>query len=147
MNSWGVLVAAVVTVLSLPSSHAEENGRSYEREVRCDKDALHYYDEVEQPKNIANNVLFYESFIESHFNTEESKCIAHISAMTRKYRGNTAEWSDILMDVDSQVVFGTLKKVVDLRSSAIDDFQCSIRGETCASKAEFKARVKEFMEN
>ena len=147
MNWLVSLIALAAVMLSAPASRADEGKNSYGPSVRCEKNALRYYNETEQPKNTSNSSVFYESFIESHFNTGANRCFVHISAMVHKYHDNTAVWSDTLIDMDSNTTFGSLKKTVDLRSNTVDDFQCSINGEQCSSKTEFKERAKTYMED
>ena len=147
MNWFGFSMALVAVSLLAPASRADEGKNGYEPAVRCEKNALRYYTETEQPKNTSNNSVFYESFIESHFNAGANRCFALISAMAHKYHDNTAVWSDTLIDMDSNTAFGSLKKTVDLRSNTVDAFQCSINGEQCSSKSEFKERAKAYMEN
>ena len=147
MSFLRLMAVCLATITIGLQAKAEDRKAAYESSTRCEKIALNYYNENENSKNTTNNSFFYESYIESHFNAAEKKCFARTSAMMHQYRDDITTWRDTLIDIDGNTTIGTMIKVVDLRSNTVIDFQCDIRGEKCASRADFKSLVKPYMEN
>ncbi len=146
--TWFVIIAAIsLSMISLSESRADGRRDLYAQNVRCDKSALTYYNETEQPKNTANSHQSYESYFESNYKESEDRCVIYISSMMHRYRENKVVWSSTLVYVDNRIAFGTLIKSIDLVSNKIDYFKCDVAGETCSSKDEFMGMAKPYLEN
>ncbi len=138
--------AAALLLLPAGLAVADPGEPSYSQATGCEKSALSYYDKTERVRNTSNNELFYESYMETHYNISANKCFVLISSMSHKYKDDTASWSDTLIDVEEEHAFGSFVKVVNLRTSTVGELRCDLNGQSCASKDEFKQLAKAYME-